>query len=238
MMAGVTTNEPMPRGVLWDFDGTLLDTEKVWIVAEIEEMASHGVTWTHEQGVHLCGTSWDVSTAALEEEAVGQGVELPLTGWPLYERIYRRVVRHLLDDGLPWLPGVPELLAELSERGIPMAVVSASPAELIDAGVSQMTPGLFGAIVNGQQMPQSKPAPDGYLRAAELLGVPASDCIVIEDSVAGTASGRAAGAAVIAVPCMHPLDEAPGQVNLDSLAGVDYAELGCIWQQAKESIDE
>lgn len=237
-MAGVTS-QIKPAAVLWDFDGTLLDTEKVWIVAEAETLAEHGVDWTYEQGVELCGTPWDVSTAALLAESERQlGAPLAIEPRALYTTIYQHVVQHLLTDGLPWLPGARELLDECRELGVPMAIVSASPMELLDAGISQMPPGTFKAVVSGEQVPRSKPAPDGYLMAAERLGVDARDCVVIEDSGPGTAAGRAAGAAVIAVPLMHPLDTAPGQVNLDSLTGVDYAELGRIWQQLNGGIDE
>ena len=237
-MAGVNS-ERKPAAVLWDFDGTLLDSEKIWIMAEAEALGAYGVAWSYEQGVALCGTPWDVSTAAMLAEAERQlGQPLDVDPLDLYEVTYQRVVQHLLNDGLPWLPGARELLDDCREQGVPMAIVSASPLELLEAGTSQMPPGSFQVVVPGTEVPRSKPAPDGYLMAAERLGVAASDCVVIEDSNPGTAAGRAAGAAVIAVPSMHPLETAPGQLNLDSLAGLDYAGLGRIWHELKGGDDE
>ena len=145
------------------------------------------------------------------------------------------VLRHLETMGPPWRPGVPELLADLSNRGVPMAVVSASPPELLNAGLQQLPDGFFSTVVSGPEMPRGKPAPDAYLMAAERLGVETFDCIVVEDSVPGTAAGRASGAVVIAVPAMLPLPTAPGQVNLDTLAGLTVDDMSRIWHEVRAS---
>ena len=215
-----------PGAVLWDFDGTLVDSERLWIFATQEVLGAFGVRWTHEQGVALCGSSQEVATRIWLGEAHQQlGRPLDIGATELYDAIYGWVVEYLRAEPLPWLPRVPELLGECRDAGIPMAVVSASPLDLLMAGIAKMPPGSFQAVLPGPQLPRPKPAPDGYLLAAERLGVAITDCVVIEDSVAGTAAGRAAGAAVLGVACMHPLDDAPGQINLASLAGVDLAGL-------------
>lgn len=236
---GRVATDMKPTAVLWDFDGTLLNTEPIWVRSETELMAEYGVDWTWEQGVEQCGTAWHVSTAAMLQEAEHQlGRRPDVDPWNLYQAMYNRVIEHLVNDGLPWLPGAEELVAELSERGVPMAVVSASPMELLDAGISQMPPGTFKTVVFGREVANGKPAPDGYLLAAERLGVDARDSIVIEDSASGTAAGRAAGAAVIGVPCMHELHEFPGQVNLPSLAGVTFDDLSRIWHELNGGLGE
>ena len=144
-----------------------------------------------------------------------------------------RVQQHLETNGPPWLPGDKELVSEISAAGVPMALVSSSPPELLHAGLQHMPVGLFQTVVSGPEMPRGKPAPDAYLLAADRLGVDAADCVVIEDSVPGAASGRAAGAVVIGVPCMHPLPDAPVQINLGSLAGLTLGDLTRIWHEVR-----
>lgn len=226
-----------PSAVLWDFDGTLLDTEEVWITSEIAVMASYGAVWTREQGVLMCGTAAGESTEILLEEAAAQLGQRPdVVPDSFWAQVSDGVIRHVEQDGLPWRPGARELLHALADQDVPMAVVSASPMELLDAGLNQMTPGLFATVISGPEMPRSKPAPDSYLMAAERLGVDPRDCVVIEDSMPGVTAGRAAGAVVVAVPCMHPLPTAPGQVNLDSLAGLTPGDLRRIWHQVRAGL--
>ena len=204
-----------PDAVLWDFDGTLVNSEVVWVQAEIDLFAEFGVEWTYEKGVEYCGSSRQVCCEAWEAWAEQQGRPLSVPVDEFYDRLYRRVRDHLATvDPLPWLPGVEALVNELSDRGIPQAIVSASPIDLLMAAVDRMPENAFQTIVPGDEMPRGKPAPDGYLMAAERLGVEPSKCVVIEDSVHGTAAGVAAGAAVIAVPCMKPLPLAEGQWQL------------------------
>lgn len=225
-----------PSAVLWDFDGTLVDTEEVWIQTEIEVMARYGVAWSYEQGVALCGASGPATMRAmLAEASVQLGEPLHVEPDEFWSQIADDVRHHLETKGPPWLPGVQELVAELSARNTPMAVVSASPPELLDAGLRHLPPGTFSTVVSGPEMPRGKPAPDAYLMAAERLGIAAFDCIVVEDSLPGTAAGRASGAVVIAVPGMVPLPTAPGQVNLDTLAGLTADDLSRIWHEVRAS---
>ena len=93
-------------------------------------------------------------------------------------------------------------------------------------------------LVGAEDVVHGKPDPEPYLLAAERLGAAADDCIVVEDSIYGTAAGRAAGAAVIAVPCMQDLDEHPGQLLIPTLAGLTVNDLARIWHELKEAADE
>lgn len=223
-----------PDAVLWDFDGTLLNSEVVWVQAEIDLFAEFGIEWTYDQGVEYCGSSREVSSAAFGAWAAHQGRPLPISTTEFYDRLYRMVRDHLATvDPLPWLPGAEVLVNELADRGIPQAIVSASPHDLIMAGVDRMRDNAFQVIIPGEEMPRGKPAPDGYLLAAERLRVDPARCVVVEDSVYGTAAGVAAGAAVVAVPCMHPLPPAEGQWHLPSLEGIDVTTLGEIMAQLR-----
>lgn len=225
-----------PSAVLWDFDGTLLDTEKLWIASQADVLAEHGLAWSFEEGRQLCGASAEVSLAAIYDHAERHGVQLPAEPEELWRKVHEGVKTRLA-EGLPWLPGVEALLAALADLGVPMAIVSASPADLLAAGVAQMPAGLFQTIISGPEMPRGKPAPDSYLMAVDRLGVAASDCIVIEDSVPGITAGLTAGAVVIAVPNLVPLPTAPGQLNLDSLAGLRPADLTKIWHEMRDQLN-
>jgi len=232
-------SQTRPRAVLWDFDGTVANTEPVWIASQIEVMASYGVPYAYEQAVKLCGVSAAVSIRALFDahEAV-HGEPPQIEGPELWQQIVDGVIQRINEEPLPWLPGARELLIELHAKGVPMALVSASPRDMIDAALAKVPDGIFDVVIAGDEMPRSKPAPDSYLLAAERLGAAADDCIVVEDSIYGTAAGRAAGAAVIAVPCMQDLDEHPGQLLIPTLAGLTVNDLARIWHELKEVADE
>jgi HAD superfamily hydrolase (TIGR01509 family) len=221
-----------PFAVLWDFDGTIADTEPLWIEAEIEMMGALGVPWTDADGRKLSGVSGDTATAAQFAALEAHGVDTSKLDRAGFNNARAAIVaRKILKRGIPWRPGARELLQELLDLGIPCALVSASPMTELDAALPQFEPGWYQTLVHGDSVTRQKPAPDGYLMAAGRLGFAAADCLVIEDSLTGTASGRASGAPVLAVPCMTPLPEHPGQVNLDTLAGVTFDTLTNIHQQ-------
>ena len=212
------STERLPAAVLWDFDGTLVDTEPLWIRAELEFLASRGVEWTYEQAVELCGSAWQIACGALAE-AVG---DAPHTAYDLHlsqTADVTRMLRELTD--FPWRSGAQELLHELGEAEIPLALVSASSMELLNAGLDRIGAHRFHTIIDGDSVNVGKPHPEGYLLAAERLGVAIEDCIIIEDSINGTVAGREAGALVIGVPDQSPLDELPNQKVIESLAEIN-----------------
>ena len=138
----------------------------------------------------------------------------------------------LLRSGeLQWRPGGLELLTECRAAGVPTALVSASHRRLLDAVADAVAhhPGMpdpaFDTTVAGDEVDQGKPHPEPYLEAARRLGVPIDDCVVIEDSPTGVASGQASGAFVLAVP--HLVDIPPQERRhvIASLEGVTLDDL-------------
>ena len=186
-----------PSAVLWDFDGTLVDTEEVWVQTEIEVMARYGVAWSYEQGVALCGASGPATMRAMWAEATSQlGEPLDIAPEAFWSQVPDGVLRHLETMGPPWRPGVPELLADLSNRGVPMAVVSSSknaPAVLEAADLADYFPVIVDGNVAAAEGLPGKPAPDTFLRAAAFFGVDPADAVVVEDAVSGVAAGAAGG---------------------------------------------
>ena len=212
-------SDALPAAVLWDMDGTLVDTEPYWMSAEFALVAEHGGRWSEEQARTLVGNPLPVSAESIRREG---GIDLSV------EVIVERLIDDVVADvrrHLPWRPGAQELLGALRAAGIPCALVTMSYARLTDAVVSALPRGTFAAVVTGDQVRHGKPHPEPYLTAARLLGVAPQDCVAIEDSRTGAASALAAGAAVVAVPHVVPVPPAPGVVVVDTLEGLSPAGL-------------
>nr|WP_275690007.1 HAD family phosphatase [Diaminobutyricibacter tongyongensis] len=195
------TPPSLPAAVLWDMDGTLVDTEPYWMAAEVELVTSFGGVWTHDDGLALVGQGLWISAAILKS----RGVDLELD--EIVSWLTDRVQRQLDDVGVPWRPGAKELLADLRERGIPTALVTMSVRRMAEQIVANIPFDAFDEMVTGDEVTNPKPHPEAYLRAAELLGVEPQHCIAIEDSVAGLASAVASGATTIGVPHVIPLPD-------------------------------
>jgi HAD superfamily hydrolase (TIGR01509 family) len=209
----------LPAAVLWDLDGTMLDSEKVWWDVERELCAENGGQWTEEMARSLTGSDlYDSAVAMIEAFSWSD-----LDPHELVTDMVRRVELRLLER-VEFLPGVERLLAELEAAAVPMAIVTASYRPLVDALLTQ-TDVHFSALVTGERVTKGKPDPEPYLTAAELLGVDAADCVAIEDSVPGAASASAAGCHVLIVP--HAVVPPAGERRtfVDSLADVDLAML-------------
>lgn len=208
-----------PAAVLWDMDGTLVDTEPCWVRAESALVAAHGGTWSEADARAVVGA--DLLDAAAYVRRVG-GVDMD----PV--EIVRRMVDEVADevsDSPPWQPGARELLGALAEAGVPCALVTMSWRRLVQVVVGHLPAGTFAAVVAGDEVERGKPHPDPYLLAAARLGVDPARCVAIEDSPAGVASARAAGCVVLGVP--HAVGLPPGSTDaqVPSLTAVDVAFL-------------
>ncbi len=209
----------VPAAVLWDMDGTLVDTEPYWFDIEFELVAEAGGKWTDADAHSLVG--FDLLASAHELRTRG-GVRLePLD---VVERLLDGVIARVADQ-LPWRPGAPELLAECVDAGIPCVLVTMSWRRLADAVIASAPPGSFVGSITGDEVRNGKPDPEPYLAAAAMLGVDPADCVAIEDSPTGVASALAAGCATLGVPHVVPVAAAPGLTLVDSLVGIDLAAL-------------
>jgi HAD superfamily hydrolase (TIGR01509 family) len=200
------------QAVLWDMDGTLVDSEPVWARVQIDVLTELGGTWTVEDCMALVGS--DLADAVkVWLAALPAGV---IESDELAERIYGEVVGTIKDE-VVLRPGALELLTGLKAAGIPCALVSASYRVMIDAVLSHLPPDLFDVIVAGDEVRNGKPHPEPYLTAMAELQVDPANCVVIEDSPGGTQSGTAAGAFVVAVPQWVTIPAAPRRLVLESL---------------------
>jgi len=215
----VTSSAPLPPAVLFDLDGTLIDTEPVWMARERALAAAHGGSWTEAQARSCIGNPIPVSAARLREEG---GVELPVD--VIVEQLLGAVVA-AVRERVPWQPGARELLADLAAHDVPCGLVTMSYRRLVDAVLADLPPATFAAVVTGDEVARGKPDPLPYATAARILGVRPADCVVVEDSVPGILSGLAAGATVLAVPHVAPLTGVDGVRIVPSLADLDVAGL-------------
>lgn len=218
-MRGVTPPAQLPAAVLWDMDGTIVDTEPYWIAAEFEVVEAHGGQWSQEHAHALVGS--DLLAAAAYIRTHG-GIDLEPA--EIVESLLERVIA-AVRGGIPWQPGARELLAALGEAGIPSVLVTMSYRRLAEAVVSALPPGTFTALITGDEVEHGKPHPAPYLQAAAAVGAPPQHCVAIEDSPTGVASAEAAGCVTIAVPHVAQVQPAPGRIVIDSLTELSVARL-------------
>lgn len=207
----------LPAAVLWDMDGTLIDTEPYWIGAETELVEAHGGVWTHQDGLSLVGNPMMVSAGKLQE----RGVDLPLED--IVDFLNGRVAEGVA-AGIPWQPGAEQVLATLHEAGVPMALVTSSFRMLAEPFAAAA--GRFDVVVCGDEVSRAKPDPEPYLTAARLLGVDVADCVAVEDSRAGIASALASGARTVAIEVMQPVAPQPGLSRIAALDDLTLTALG------------
>ena len=211
-----------PRAVLWDMDGTLVDTEPYWMAAETALVERFGGTWSHEDALQLVGSGLIDSAVILQNAGVAMEAEA--------------IVSHLTDvvqdslrtQGVPFRPGARELLRDLRDAGIPTGLVTMSLRRMALSVVELIEFEAFDIVVAGDDVDNPKPHPEPYLQAAALLDVDIADVVVIEDSPTGVRAGLASGAFTLAVPHIVPLDHLGAHElwsTLDGRGADDLADL-------------
>lgn len=208
-----------PAAVLFDMDGTLVDSEKLWDVALYDAAQWLGGTLTERQRLTLVGSNME-ATARYLLQVTGHeptGERVAATGAWVRER-----TATLFEAAMPWRPGAREALAAVRAAGLPAALVTSTERSLTELALGTIGREFFDVVVCGDEVDgHNKPHPEPYLRAARLLGVDPARCVAVEDSRPGTASAVAAGCLVLVVPNDVPVDPGPDRVFRDSLVGVD-----------------
>lgn len=209
----------LPAAVLWDMDGTLVDTEPYWIATEFALAERYGGSWSQEHALNLVGNDLLDSGHYIRRH---MGVDLEPE--VIVEELLDGVVA-LVQQKIPWRPGARELLAALNDASVPCALVTMSYRRLVTPVLEQLSGAGFSAVVTGDSVTHGKPHAEPYLRAAELLGVTPQDCIAIEDSDTGATSAVAAGCTVLCVPHHVPVQPGERRILLPSLQGLDPRSL-------------
>jgi len=182
------------ESVLFDMDGLTINSEPEWLEAEKEVTASFGYTWTKEDQAHCLGGPL---------HKVGEYMSKVTNSSEPGDYFHKKLVDLMTEKitiSASFMPGAKELISNLHIAGVPMALVSASPRALVDAALSHVKPIPFKATISSDDVLNTKPDPEGYLKAARMLDVDIRNSLILEDSATGVAAAKASGARVIAVP--------------------------------------
>ncbi|MFJ3433789.1 HAD family phosphatase [Streptomyces cyaneofuscatus] len=222
----------LPSAVLFDMDGTLVDTEVLWWETAREVAAGLGHRLSDADAPEVVGRAVADTAAHLIEVTGGDASEPPgapadraaalaRTAAELTDSFFRKV-----DAGAPLRPGAAALLASLEGAGVPFALVSASPRSVVDAVVAGSLAGVdFAFTLSADDTVRTKPHPDPYRAAAERFAADPAACVAVEDSPDGTASADAAGCAVLVVPSLLPVAPGRARTFARSLEEVDLGVL-------------
>lgn len=218
MTANIGTPRTL-RAVLWDMDGTLIDTEPLWMHTELKMLERYGLELPEEVRQRLIGSGLQHAAGLF------QNLGVPLARDEIVAEWVRGVGDGLRESAAQWRPGAIELLTSLQEAAIPSALVTMSVRSFADQVLELLPAGMFQAVVSGDDVAYEKPDPDPYLRGAAALGVPIEDCLAFEDSPTGLSSASASGAVAIGIPNFIDLTRTPAHELWATLAGHDADSL-------------
>jgi len=215
------------KAVLFDMDGTLVDSEKLWDVSMRELYARFGGVMTPEvRGATVGGSAESVIKLVFADLGLPPDPQemADVADW-LHE-----ITGDLFDAGLPWCDGARELLEELAAADVPMALVTNTRRALTERALNSIGRHYFTVSVCGDEVPYGKPAPDPYRQAAALLGLDPAHCLAIEDSVTGAASAEGAGCPVLVVPNDVEVPAGPRRRHARTLAEIDLDGLRRVYR--------
>ncbi len=205
------------RAVLWDLDGTIVDSEPLWLQAETEMLQRYGLELDEATRERLIGIGlWD--GARLFQE-----LGVPLAADDIVHEWSSRVTELYSEREPQWRPGACELLQQVREAGIINVLVTMSTHSIAAESVAQLPEGTFAALVTGDRVPLPKPHPEPYLLGAAAAGVQIHECVALEDSPTGLRAAASSGAVAVAVENELRLSKENAHVLLDTLSGVDLS---------------
>lgn len=216
------------RAVLWDMDGTLLESENLWDIG-VRELSLHlgGPMSEETRQATIGASSYNALItvfAALDLDPHPDALA-DAKSW-LYTRMGK-----LFEAGLPWRPGAQQALRTVRSAGLGSALVTNTDRELCEFALDTLGREHFDHSVCGDEVPEGKPDPAPYLRAAHLLGVEPADCLAVEDSPTGAAAADAAGCTVLVIPSITTVPESPRRIFRTTLEGLTAPDLFALHRQ-------
>jgi HAD superfamily hydrolase (TIGR01509 family) len=208
--------------VLFDMDGTLLDSEKVWDVALYDLASWLGGELSDAARNRMVGSSLARSISILHSD-LDIDADPESSGAYLLTR-----TEELFRTDLVWKPGAEKLLQEVYDAGVRSALVTSTHRRLTEVALETIGRHYFATTVCGDEVGQPKPHPEPYLKAAALLGVRPELCVAIEDSPLGIAAAENAGCVVVAVPSEVEIEPAPTRTIRPSLVGMTVDDLAAL----------
>jgi HAD superfamily hydrolase (TIGR01509 family) len=205
----------LPFAVLWDLDGTLIDSEEYWMLAEQQLAARYPGDWNHSDGLELVGLSLYESSVIMKQKMKIHDLEPQA----IIDELTESVIGNLR-KAIPWRPGAKELLQELKGSGVKTAMVTMSMSRMALEVAAAIDFDAFDVVLGGDQVEQGKPHPEPYLKAASMLGFEPARCIAFEDSLNGLRSAEAAGTVAVGIPNVIDLPQQEGRIIWPTLEGV------------------
>ncbi len=218
LMVSSDTSASAPQAILWDMDGTLIDSEPYWVASEIALVEKFGGHWSHQDGLNLVGKGLPESAAVLQHAGVNLESDEIIT--TLTDN-----VMSMLSESVPWRPGAVALMHAISDAGIPQGLVTMSMNRMASLVASLVPRQPLTTIVSGDQVAQSKPHPESYLEGARRLGVDVRKCVAFEDSPSGVTSAHSAGAVTIGLPNLVDISMTAADEFWESLAEKSYGDV-------------
>jgi HAD superfamily hydrolase (TIGR01509 family) len=211
--------QALPHAVLWDMDGTLIDSEPYWMKSEGAFARANNSTWTEQDGLSLVGMSLYDSSKIIKDR-VGSDLEPEQIIEQLTDEVTAQLSKEIL-----WRPGAKELLLLLRKKNIKTALVTMSMHRMAKQVVDSIGFDAFDVVVAGDDVIHGKPHPEPYLKAAELLGVKPENCVAFEDSISGLRSAEAAGTKAVGIKNIVEIPMEPGRILWPTLEGVSLSDL-------------
>ena len=221
------------KAVLFDMDGTLVDSEKLWEVALQVLYSRLGGELTPAVREATVGGS---AESLMQIIYTDLGLDPDADEMAAHSDWLHDYTADLFDGGLPWCDGARELLDTLADSAVPMALVTNTRRALTERALDSIGRHYFAASVCGDEVVRAKPAPDPYQRAAALLGFDPAQCLAIEDSVTGAASAEDAGCPVLVVPNDVEVPDSARRRHVTSLLGLDVARLREIYTELMTTV--
>ena len=193
----------MIKAVIFDMDGTLIDSQPIWYQVSTDFFQKNGFPVTMDDMIKLTGSP------------VAKLVDYVLQAHGQKDKARAQLVTELMDYAVfeilaakPLLPNVKDVLAQLKQQGIKIAVASASPRNMLQGivdscGIAEY----FDYLASAEELDYNKPHPAVYLHAAQQLGVSVTECFAVEDSVLGMISGKAASMKTVVIPAQAEWDD-------------------------------
>jgi len=205
--------------ILFDMDGTLIDSEPLWLEAEIEIMEELGCNWDQQDQINCLGGPIDKTENYMQDRSNN------IKPFGYFTKKLDDVMEQKLSTKLDLIPNALEIIDECKRSELKIALVTASSGRLMRAVLKRFPVGIFDTVVSYDDVERSKPDPEPYLLAAKTLGVDITNCVVLEDSLTGVQSGLSAGAQVIGIPHLVKMPSNPNLRVVESLSEINMDRL-------------
>jgi len=224
------TNVSFFQAVFFDMDGLMVDSEPAWFQSEIEVTRPFGYTWTDEDQVACLGGPLSRVGVYMRDKCDGaQSAE-----YFTQQLIDTQALK--MRGKTPTMPGALELVRELQANGIKTGLVSASPRIIVDAVLDNLGHDLFPFSISSNEVENTKPHPDCYLKAASMTQSNIHNCLVFEDSLTGMNAATSSGAYLIAVPHLVTIEESTKVRVIASLEQLNIAKLQRLFKDFSAAI--